>query len=1042
MLEKDSRLDILSYAAIFEEDFSIDWVIELTGKKALVVLSALEYGCGQQWLEPKGTGIFCFKDLDRLSRIRACLGPGKTRRLHTRALEILSSDLPDIPGKNSRLAKHLLNIQNDVPGCRLLLEEGTDHRKACRHDDARRYYDKALADLEHHRGPRADALFMATTLQYAKIWITSQSYQHAQSILRKAITKAKALEDKAALPLLRLHLAHQELFFGQYSEAEKQFELGRAMIGETENPSLIRSARLFNTFLLYWKGEFSQAFSSYEAYIPAIEISPETRFDCIAKLISGHASGLIGQITQGMGMLDSVHQHCTKNGDLAIATYASLAMGSLLGLVNRFNEAIDYYDKALDEAMASQSNRPKTYALLSLAHANFRLKNNRRSVKYLREYLAMSKKTRYQVVQDPFLFEICWAMEQGEYPGVEGLSLSEELSQAEKSHNVFMQGMTDYYKAMTMEGADAPFGEVIGLYKRSMDRIRCSGHQVYLAQVGLSMARLMQRSGREKEAVASATPLVKTLSSIDEHLIPDDFLFLAKKSPSKEFLLREILNLGQEIVNMRNTHDLLGKIISTVNRITGAERGAIFLAGEKPGELHLEAAKNLTQDHILSKDFAGPMEIVERIARSEKGGIFEPVVDPESDLAKWERIRSLICVPMRLKNRLIGVLYHDNRLFQSVFKESDLEILNYFAAQAAIAIDNARVYQTLENLYQKEKEEKKYYEEQYLESLAVDEIVGKSAAIKRVFSHIESVAETDTTVLITGETGVGKELVARAVHQNSLRREGPFIRVNCAALPESLIASELFGHEKGAFTGATKQRMGRFELADGGTLFLDEIGDISPYIQVRLLRVLQTHEFERVGSQKTIRSNFRLLTATNKDLKQEVKNGGFREDLFYRLNIFPIHIPALRERVEDIPILARHFLNKSAERLNKPTHKIPREEIDKLMAYPWPGNIRELENIVERGVILSRGPHLRIPKAEFQSNIPMAESAELSLEEMERQYIILVLKHTGGKINGPGGAAEKLKLHPSTLRFRIKKLGIVLERSPSRVRATTDHTGL
>ncbi|MBI9092763.1 MAG: sigma 54-interacting transcriptional regulator [Desulfobacterium sp.] len=1034
-MEQDSRVDILSYAAIFEEEFSIDWVLEITGKKALVVLSALEYGCEKQWLEPKGTGIFRFKDLDKLSQIRASLGPDQTRRLHTRALDILSLDLADAPEKSSRIAKHLLNIQNDVPGCRLLLEEGTDHRKACRHDDARLYYDKALADLERHTGGQADTLFLATTLQYAKIWVTSQSYQHAQSILRKAIVKAKALEDTAALPLLRLHLAHQELFFGQYTAARKQFELGRAMIEETDNPTLIRSARLFNTFLLYWKGEFSEAFSSYEAYIPAIEIPPESRFDCIAKLISGHASGLIGQITQGMGMLDSVHQHCTKSGNLALAAHASLAMGSLLGLVNRFNEAIAYYDKALDEALASQSNRPKTYVLLSLAHAYFRLKNNKKSVKYLRDYLAMRKKTRYQVVQDPFLFEIGWAMEQGEYPGVEGLSLAEELSQAEKSHNIFMQGMTDYYKAMILEAANAPPGEVIDLYKRSMDRIRCSGHKVYLALVGLSMARLMQCTGREKEALACATPLVKTLSSIDEHLIPDDFLFLAKASPSKAFLLKEILNLGQEIVNMRNTHELLGKIILTVNRITGAERGAIFLAGETPGDLHLEAAKNLTQDHILSKGFTGSMAIVERIARSEKGGIFEPMVDPESELGKWERIRSLICVPMRLKNRLIGVLYHDNRLFQSVFKESDLEILNYFAAQAAIAIDNARVYQTLETLYQKEKEEKKYYEEQYLESLAIDEIVGKSAAIKRVFSHIESVAETDTTVLITGETGVGKELVARAVHKNSLRREGPFIRVNCAALPESLIASELFGHEKGAFTGATKLRMGRFELADGGTLFLDEIGDISPYIQVRLLRVLQTHEFERVGSQKTIRSNFRLLTATNKDLKQEVKNGCFREDLFYRLNIFPIHIPALRERGEDIPMLARHFLGKSADRLNKPIHKISKEETDKLMAYGWPGNIRELENIVERGVILSRGPHLRIPKAEFQSNIPMADSAELSLEEIERRYILLVLKNTGGKINGPGGAAEILKLHPSTLRFRIKKLGIILERSPSRVSA-------
>jgi len=1029
-LEKDSRLEILGYASIFEEDFSIDWIMEMTGQKAMVVLSALEYGCEKQWLETRDTGVFRFKDLGRLSDFRTSLPPGKTCELHVRALEILSSELPDTPGKNSRLTRHLLKIDNNIPGCRLLMEEGNDQRKACRLDDARRYYDKALEDLERQSGDQADALFLATTLQYAKIWTTSQSYDHAQSILKKAIVKAEDLKDKAALPLLRLHLAHQELFFGQYAEARKQFELGRAMIRETDNPALIRPMKLFNMFLLYWEGSFSEAFASYEAYIPTIETPPESRFDCMAKLIAGHASGLIGNITQGIGMIDSVHQHCTKIGDIAIATYASLAMGSLLGTLNRFEEAIHYYDTAMNQALASQTNRSRIYALLSLSHANFRLGNNKRSVKYLREYLALSKKTRYQVVQDPFLFEIGWAMDQGKYPGVEGFSLGEVLSQTEKSHNIFMQGMTFYYRALAMEAAREKYGDVVDVYRKSMERIRSSGHQIYLARVGLSMARFMQKSGREKEAIASAAPLVKVLSSIDEHLIPDDFSFLIKDFSNQKGLLKEILNLGQEIANMRNTHDLLGKIISTVNRITAAERGAIFLAGDKPGHLHLEAAKNLTQEQILSKGFAASMKIVERIARSEKGGIFEPVVEIEGDLSKWERIRSLICVPMRLKNRLIGVLYHDNRLFQSVFKESDLEILNYFAAQAAIAIDNARVYQTLESLYQKEKEEKKYYEEQYLESLAVGEIVGKSAAIKRVFSHIESVAQTDTTVLITGETGVGKELVARALHQNSLRREGPFIRVNCAALPESLIASELFGHEKGAFTGATRQRMGRFELADGGTLFLDEIGDISSYIQVRMLRVLQNHEFERVGSQKTIRSNFRLVTATNKDLKQEVKSGNFREDLFYRLNIFPIHIPPLRERLEDIPILVRHFLNKSAERLNKPIHKISKEETDKLLAYKWPGNIRELENIVERGVILSHGPNLKIPKAEFQSQ-PRVEEA-LSMEEMEREHILRILQHTSGKINGKGGAAEKLKLHPSTLRFRIKKLGIILERSSSR----------
>jgi len=308
-------------------------------------------------------------------------------------------------------------------------------------------------------------------------------------------------------------------------------------------------------------------------------------------------------------------------------------------------------------------------------------------------------------------------------------------------------------------------------------------------------------------------------------------------------------------------------------------------------------------------------------------------------------------------------------------------------------------------------------------------IIGQSRAVKEVFSLIDAVAETDITVLITGETGVGKELAARALHRNSLRSHGPFIRVNCAALPESLIASELFGHEKGAFTGADQQRQGRFERAHTGTLFLDEIGDIPPAIQLQLLRVIQTREFERVGGRRTIRSDFRLVTATNKDLKKQVAAGRFREDLYYRLNVFPIPVPALRHRKEDIPLLVRHFLARSAQSLNRPLHSICPKEMDKITDHAWPGNIRELKNKVERWVILSRGGELKIPATELRSG-PCHRETDLSMAEMERRHILKVLRLTKGKINGRDGAAELLQLHPSTLRFRIKKLGLAIQRNP------------
>lgn len=454
------------------------------------------------------------------------------------------------------------------------------------------------------------------------------------------------------------------------------------------------------------------------------------------------------------------------------------------------------------------------------------------------------------------------------------------------------------------------------------------------------------------------------------------------------------------------------------------KRGAIFLFDEKTSPvLQLNATKNLTHEQVFHPDFASSLKMVEDVARTGKACI--EGIEKGCRLNHCSNgILSRFCVPMIQRNKVVGVMYHDNRLLRSAFRESDLEFLAYFAAQAAFAMDNAKAYEEIQRLNQRLNEEKLYYKEQHLQNLHFDDIVGEGAAIMRVLEKVDQVARTDTTVLIFGETGVGKELVARAIHQRSLRVDKPFIRVFCSALPDTLIPSELFGHEKGAFTGATNRRIGRFELADGGTLFLDEIGDLPLEIQVRLLRVLQNKEFERVGASDTIKSDFRLIVATNRDLEQAVKTEKFRSDLFYRLNVFPIFVPPLRQRKEDIPSLAYYFLKIYSTKMGKTFNRIPKSEMDKLILYNWPGNIRELENIIERGIILNSGPLLRVP--ELGSTTPEAIQAQeyITLSANERRHILSALQKTRWKVRGLGGAAELLNIHPSTLAFRMKKLGI------------------
>ena len=369
---------------------------------------------------------------------------------------------------------------------------------------------------------------------------------------------------------------------------------------------------------------------------------------------------------------------------------------------------------------------------------------------------------------------------------------------------------------------------------------------------------------------------------------------------------------------------------------------------------------------------------------------------------------------------------------RDAFSPALFGLLTRIAGQIAIAVRNAFSYERIESLNAQLAREKVYLQDEIRSDQLFEDIVGGSAALRRVLKEIETVAPTGSTVLITGETGSGKELVARAIHQLSERRDGAFVKLNCAAIPTGLLESELFGHERGAFTGAIAQRIGRFELANQGTVFLDEIGEIPLELQPKLLRVLQEREFERLGGTRTLRSDARLIAATNRDLGQLVDQQKFRSDLFYRLNVFPVHVPPLRDRREDIPMLVRHFAQQFARRMKRTIETIPVETMQALSRYDWPGNIRELQNLIERAVILSPGPTLFVP-IEALTSRPAgsaarrrdgAETSAETLAETDRRHILAALLASDWVLAGPGGAAARLGIKRSTLQFRMRKLGI------------------
>jgi formate hydrogenlyase transcriptional activator len=385
-------------------------------------------------------------------------------------------------------------------------------------------------------------------------------------------------------------------------------------------------------------------------------------------------------------------------------------------------------------------------------------------------------------------------------------------------------------------------------------------------------------------------------------------------------------------------------------------------------------------------------------------------------------IQSLCCVPLTTRKGELGTLNLASKE-ANAFALPDVGFLQQVAAQVAVALDNARSYREIAQLTDKLATEKLYLEEEIRSELNFEEIVGESPALKRVLSQARTIAPSDATVLILGDTGTGKELIARTIHRMSSRKDRVFVKLNCAAIPTGLLESELFGHEKGAFTGAISPKVGRLELADKGSLFLDEVGDIPLELQPKLLRVLQDQEFERLGSTRTIKVDIRLIAATNRDLAQTVAEKDFRSDLYYRLNVFPIRMPALTERKTDIPALVRHFVQKFARGMNKEIEIIPSATMSALVNWEWPGNVRELENLMERSVILSDGRVLNAPLAELRSGHEGLDS-DGTLESLERQYIVRVLRDTSGVIAGPHGAAVRLGMKRTTLQSRILKMGI------------------
>ncbi len=601
----------------------------------------------------------------------------------------------------------------------------------------------------------------------------------------------------------------------------------------------------------------------------------------------------------------------------------------------------------------------------------------------------------------------------------------------------------ELYQAAIEAAAGSPCPREAALANEAYARFWLSRGQGKLAAVFLAEAR-------NAYADWGAAAKVKHL----ERRYPDLLRARAAREPHAATLdFATAMKAAHAIAGEIELEKLLKKLIRITIENAGAERGLLL---EEDGERLVVAAEGSAREDAAvlpntpvesRRDL--PLGLVRLVARTGESVL---VGDAEKD-PQWSadpyvtaaRPRSILCVPIVSQGKRKGLLYLENNLAAHAFTSERIELMQILAAQAAISLENAELYEetrqevgrrrqaeeklrealsSLEELKNRLQAENVYLQEEIRTQHNFEEIVGNSPALLAALAEVEQVARTDSTVLLLGETGTGKELFARAIHSRSARSARPLVKVNCGAIPEGLVESELFGHVRGAFTGALDKRIGRFDLADGGTIFLDEVVELPLETQVKLLRVLQEKEFEPVGSSRTVRVNVRVLAASNRDLEGAVRSGAFRTDLLYRLNVFPIRVPPLRERRPDIPLLATFLLASLSKRLGKRLDGFSRASMERLMSYSWPGNVREFQNVVERAAILARAPVLEVGKDLLGPGTAAPVSGPRTLEELERMHIQAALLSTGGVVEGPRGAASILGLHPNTLRSRIKRLGI------------------
>lgn len=1024
---EDEQLDIYLLISLLPPPLSLDVLCAITGRAPVMVLQAVEGLVQSNHLsryQEKGAGYYYLTDFKAAQKQLREVSESRLSKTAEQALAGVCEYMPD----NLR---RWLNLANIYQVSKLPLMHFREVVLAGHHClslnlpmDAAQYYRMALEAMEKAELDRdAQKVFIDAAISLCTCRDTSLPKDIQKRFLDLALKFSKHLNDPVGQVKLEVLIAKTFFRSVRSYEAAKHLEIASQMLSKHDFPPETQmQVATANSEFHFWEGHITKAIESYESAIGSHEELPadvETLKSCIRL---GWSYGIAGETARGVGLLRAVRKKASELNAPDLERYATLVLAITLAEAGRIDEG----EAFLKQVFETPEELLDHYTLWpgngKLAYFAYCRGDYEKAYKYQDLAWQNSKSLASPHHRGPDNLEIMLGLEELGMVHPEW-NFDYDVERLLKWPDIYMQGVAYRFLALKAYRQGASLDQVKTNLEKSLQLLTQAGAKIELAHAQILMARVSMR----EEKISTAEKLLKkaweVFSKVNHRLFPEDLKPYLDQTSKNALWVDSLLEVGNALSSVRSREELLSKIIRQAMRIAGAERGAIFFRQNQ--KLEMVASRNLDISEISSKSFTDQLGLVEQVFESglevvRKAEIRKSLEESSLDTKGWTG-----CFPIRLKARVMGVVFMDRGPTQLQLPEDEISLLRIINNQAAVALENMEAYEEIIDLNNELEAETHFYRKTFESNSCKPQMIGRSQPFQKMLKLIKQVADSDTTVMITGETGVGKDMVAQAIHQQSCRSSHPFIAVNVVSLSPELIASELFGHEKGSFTGATQTRKGRFELASRGTLFLDDIDAFTLDIQAKMLRVLETKEFERVGGTQTHKTRFRLLAASNRDIGELVEKGYFRSDFYFRLNVFPIRVPALRERVEDIPVLARYFMEIFAKKFGKQFDSIAKKDLDTLMSYHWPGNIRELRHVIERAVLLSSNKRLVIPSLESSSCRSLGtEEKIMPFREMEAHHIIRALNRCRGKVSGQGGAAELLELRPTTLYSKMKRLGI------------------